>query len=241
MCNDLKLDSFQRFIFTKEGFECLSCLFQDNNVISKDPRYAIKYKLERTHLNFSQSQSDQLAELAYYLADAKHITTKYLSTEWKDIIEYDKSLCQIFQEEDISTSFHRSIMPFKSGLKNIISLRVAWIPAEKSQNVAISTILSPFLTLASGIPQECQLAILFGPWILYFDENEVCIPKRYTSMNDFYSVEVESLECGDQVAKYIDKIANVIADWNTSGKFRLQTDSLDFVDAILKSVGSGNP
>lgn len=242
---DLKNDPFERFIGTEAGMNCIALLWNDPNVISKDPKFFVKCKLEQTLVFPTSETNAELDKLAGNLSNAVSICSHYLTNDWRSPMVLQKDLLNMFKSLDQSTIMYSAI-EHKPVSLTTISIRLAWIPIDKSRLTGISVLLSPFLDLMTTKQDEYQIALIFGSWILYFDETEVCIPKRFGTLKDIYSIELDEIDCekgGMRV--HLKKAAQIIAKWNTTRIYvtreknpEVHSDSLDFIEDFLKEIGS---
>jgi hypothetical protein len=252
--SDLRLDPWVRFLQTKAGFLCVANNFKDSGVISKDPKHAVRFKLERLVRN---TMKFDLGTLACNLSDPKLLEMNYLNLdvlktlEFSDLIQNTlKGSSDDYKEDTselLSNSFDKEEMAKGNITSLSLKLKLVFLQVDKKANARtkITTLLSPIMEMTRFPSDEYQLALMIGPWLFSFDQNELLIPKRIVGAKTLISFDIDEIECGDKFNEMIQKIATITSHWNASRTFISRdknpvkhSDCQDFVEEILVALGS---
>lgn len=111
----------------------------------------------------------------------------------------------------------------------------------KSMKNSLKDFLSPIFKNPFDKSDEKQLALMFGDWILIWDENELCIPKKMNDQNLIISkANIETITI-DNFEKAVDSITSNIEFFNVKCSFSKKSEknfktSEDFIKTLVKGI-----
>ncbi|KAL0486422.1 hypothetical protein AKO1_011998 [Acrasis kona] len=102
----------------------------------------------------------------------------------------------------------------------------------------LSPIMDTFLTNTTGLQYGLfHSALIVGPWYLEWNDSCLIVPRKCYSGAAVIAADVNKYFKGPQVSEAIDKISDVICDWNANYSYSRQTNNCQrFVDDICKAL-----
>lgn len=250
--HDLR-DPTPRYMNSAEGIRVLSNFMKNSNIISSNPMDMVKYKLAKS-MNVTNLQKE-VDELARHLSDPAEIVKNYLSLEWQSVLACETKLnswikrrkSDTNEEEEEKGAIERSLLAHKQIMTKVLKLKLVIMTSRKQSfsESAFSRLLSPILQSDGVSSKQPRFGLIVGPWIMMFEDDELCVPKRYFSVQEFFCVDLDEIYCENKFDEYMTKIGTVIAYWNARKDFcsrerntKTHSDSLDFIEDVLKALGS---
>lgn len=115
---------------------------------------------------------------------------------------------------------------------------------------SLRKLISPFLGVIPNVQTKFGLfhtAIIIGPWIVEWNDNNLCVPKRIAATTALLTADIDSISSIKMLrTELVDKLAQLIVEWNSektyclyriTGKNANEGNCQDFVDAVLNKLG----
>ncbi|KAG2373290.1 hypothetical protein C9374_012279 [Naegleria lovaniensis] len=100
--------------------------------------------------------------------------------------------------------------------------------------------LSPVLDTFNVVPQFglFHSALVVGPWYLEWNDSSLIVPRKCYSGAAVLAADVDRSFKGPQVGEALDKISNIICNWNSNMMYSQQKANCQhFVDEICSALG----
>lgn len=251
---DLKFDSFPRFIYSDLGYDILQKNLSNTNIISTSESYAILYKLQESFY-FEKLKHDELKEYALDLSDPNRMKYKYFNTQWTESIKHQKRIRKsiVFKKDGFEVPVIDSLVQtiHQKQLSKNVKIKIVLLDkncSSMSNRVkrGAGRFLSPILYHMNQEYEEegCYSALMIGPWLLYWDDSNLCVPKKCVHTATLLSADIKSIYSLQNLDDSLDKLANLITRWNTmktykafGGDKEFYGNSQDFIEDVLKAIG----
>jgi hypothetical protein len=188
-----------------------------------------------------------LKEFAKDLSEPSLLRHKYLNTSWIETMKQEyKVRTSFLSRDDLSQNLEGNRSNHVTNIKiKIIILENSGYSRFKRECVKF---LSPLMYSLNGMNSSefCYSALLIGPWLLTWNENSLCIPKRCSSAHALLSADINSIYTIRNLEETLTELAKTITHWNAAKQYRnnFPTNESDkygnsqhFVEAILASIG----
>jgi hypothetical protein len=199
------------------------------NVVSKDPLFAVMYKMR------SSQYSDD----------------KSLEKE-TELMERASNYCNIPRYKELLDFKWIEDVPEELRAKTVVPIRVVMVPEAEEKQVkteGFKNIFRSFSVLNQDNEQDAAqyyyAALQIGPnWIFEWNESDLCTPRNFNPKEEACFFEIESqFKITDLLINMNDFLGTII-EWNTRKKYEMEGgdkqkvgNSQDFVEALLRSLG----
>lgn len=250
--NDMKMDSFWRFIYSDFGYDIVIKNQDNNEVISQSPITCIMYKIKASFYGEQFSDEIELTKFASNLMDKRKMRDTYLSTNWAETQKFMNTIRSSFIKKVLHNEDEKILGVSDRQFQGNIKIKILILDRrgkEKPRKQGFVSFLSPIISaIGKGDTgeesEDYQTALMIGPYLLDWDESELCIPKKCVSNAAVFSADVEGLGSIKNLDEILDKLSETIVDWNIKKGFKKVSDnkekcgnSQDFVECILEAIG----
>ena len=197
-------------------------------------------QIEDTNTNNSSNSSDHEEEED----EDEAVTEETVSDEEEDDEEEEaemdsKEMKEFIQEQE------------KQLLKGKVDIKLIIVDQERDQKFKSSArkLLSPILSKFGSTKNLSSFgmfhsSLLIGNWILEWNDSALCVPRRTLSKAALFCADLEPITTLEDLNQVVDKIADVIVEWNTTKKYKpmggnrcVYGNCQDFVEAVLSRLG----
>jgi hypothetical protein len=189
-------------------------------------------KLEEAQAQIIKSNSNNTGTgLFSSTSESSHENPHQSQMEQEDLNDIDFDLDEIVKENE------QPFMKLNQTVK--VKLVVAEICKSDAQK-AIRKMLSPILTKIDHQQQFGMFhsALVVGPWYLEWNNSSLCIPRKCYSSAAMLAADLDFGGLGFELNDTIEKISQVIIDWNVNKVYNQQNANCQqFVDELCKSLG----
>lgn len=244
--NDLKFDAFPRFINSDEGYNIISKLKDDGNVISPNSLHSVINKMMDSFMVSKFENNKDVEDYAFILSNPQMLKENYLNYDWSKVEEFETKLKKsfIYKESKESSSISKNSFTGKLKVKIVLFAKRKQ-PLKKS---GLFDFLSPINIGGKsdddlGLENEFKTILMMGPFYLEWNETELCIPKLVLNEVPIMSFDISEIPDLNTFGKLSTKLSEEIIKWNTTMKYQLNSldkekygNSQDFVDSIIKAI-----
>lgn len=218
---DIKFDIWPRYISSDEGYDRILKHVNNPQVMSKNPSSAVLFKFQKNFgvsIDFPEAQ-----KMADNLAYPQLLKQTYLDLSWVDNFIMDED------EDEETYEFEENIK-----IKIIIVGKKYFYKQGK---------FSFLHHLKNKEMEVFHTALMIGPLLFEWDENEVCLPKKSLAKEALMVTDLETTLPLKNLNENLTKLAETIVNWNVQKSFHLIQkngifgNSQDFVDSLLESIG----
>lgn len=221
--NDLRLDTFPRFLSSKYGYDCVMQNATNPMVVTKDPLFVLNYKLKNSTFLGQNLKEEEISELALNLSHSHKLKEKYIKFKSiKDLSEEERKKLKVpirilLFEEEVEKQVKTR------GFKDLISLK--------------------FENEKEHAPIYFTSALLIGTTVFEWNDTDICIPREYDPKEVSIEFQVDTDLTFDHLEENLPDFLNTIIEWNSTKRYELEGgdkkkvgNSQDFIEALLRSL-----
>lgn len=226
-----------------------------------DPSANVLFEKIRRKSDYFGTNQHEWVFLANSLAKSQSLKDYYLALDQEQLDKIMEKLPAEVEEDkgfdliDSSNSENNSL----EGLEKMQGgpssrkpkVRVKLVITEISSGAGSRTLRSLLSPLMYSIPQLRRefgifhSALIIGPWYLEWTNSSLCVPRRIGSSMAILSADIGNVSTCDDINMVIDKLAEVITDWNVNYEYEnvnlkgepFKGNCQDFIDAVLEKLG----
>lgn len=227
-----------------------------------DPSANVLFEKIRRKSDYFGTNQHEWVFLANSLAKSQSLKDYYLTLDQEQLDKIMEKLPQEAEEDkgfDLVEGANNDAFNSLEALEKIQGgnssrkpkIRVKLVITEISSSTGSRTLRSLLSPLMYSIPQLRRefgifhSALIIGPWYLEWTNSSLCVPRRIGSSMAILSADIGNVTTCDDVNMVIDKLAEVITDWNVNFEYEnvnlkgepFKGNCQDFLDAVLEKLG----
>jgi len=223
--NDLKFDSFPRFMYSDPGYDIIVSNSWNESVISQSPLYVIIDKIKDSALAQEHPDEEELSQFAASLSTKGNLKSLLNGDEFTKE-ENGTFVIRYIVYDNFKKKKYKKSGGSGSGLKGFLSKIVKdKEPEEKFR-------------------EAYRVALQIGPYILEWDENSIVVPAKVATRPIVLALDIVEPISVLKYDELVGKMIDVILHWNVNMNYRpwpenqkVSGNSDNFVMSLLAKTG----